>query len=49
MDNDLIAIFELAVDDDEIKVVEEKHYRLVPASDISPKDLRLYRRRPEGL
>lgn len=48
MADDLIAIFELAVAYDEIKIVEEKHYRLVPASEISTKDLRLYARRPEG-
>ena len=42
MADDLIAIFELAVDGDEIKIVEEKHYRLVPAFSISEKDLQRY-------
>ncbi len=42
MGDDLIAVFELAVEEDEIKIVEEKHYRLVPASEISDRDLRLY-------
>ncbi len=42
MADDLIAVFELTVEDDEIKFVGEKHYRLVPASEISEKDLRLY-------
>lgn len=37
-----IALFELAVEDDEIKIVEERHYRLVPAAEISPDDLRAY-------
>lgn len=44
MDDDRIAMFELTVDDDEIKVVREKHYKLVPASDISPKELEVYAR-----
>lgn len=40
--DDLIALFELALEDDMVKVVEEKHYRLVPASKISDKELRRY-------
>lgn len=44
MDDDRIAMFELTVDDDEIKVVREKHYKLVPASDISSKELEVYSR-----
>lgn len=40
--DDLIALFELTLDDGMVKVVEEKHYRLVPASKISEKELRLY-------
>ena len=36
-----IALFELAVIDGDIKVVDEKHYRLVPASHISSEELRL--------
>ena len=46
--DDLIAIFELTTDDDQIRVVEEKHYRLVPASEISKKDLMLYGRGSHG-
>ena len=30
--SDQIALFELTVDEDELKIVEERHYRLVPAS-----------------
>ena len=37
-----IAMFELAKSGMEIKVVEEKHYKLVPASDITKMDLDLY-------
>lgn len=45
MADDLIAMFELSQDSGEIKVVEEKHYRLVPASDIGAEDLDSYRLR----
>ena len=42
-DDDLIAMFEVAMDDGEIKVVQERHYRLVPASDVTQDDLLRYR------
>ncbi|MBU9292116.1 endonuclease [Burkholderia multivorans] len=42
MSNGRIAMFELTVEDDEVKVVDEKHYQLVPATDISAEDLRNY-------
>jgi len=42
MANDLIAMFELAPVDDEIKVIEEKHYKLLPADQISKEDLKGY-------
>lgn len=42
MAEDLIAMFELAIDRDEIKVVEEKHYQLVPSQSISSEDLKSY-------
>jgi hypothetical protein len=42
MDDDRIAMFELALHDGEICVVDEKHYRLVPSSEISTNDLRAY-------
>jgi len=38
-----IAMFELAVEDDRVVIVEEKHYRLVPSAQISPEDLQAYR------
>ena len=41
--DDLIAMFEVAQDQGEIKVVQEKHYRLVPASEVTPDDLLRYR------
>lgn len=40
-----IALFELAVEDGQTVIVEEKHYRLVPASDITPEELRVYARK----
>lgn len=43
MEDNLIAMFELALDEDELKVVEEKHYKLVPANDISEQELRSYK------
>ena len=47
MDRDVIALFELAVMKGEIKVVDEKHYQLVPATSISAEELRLYTTFPE--
>lgn len=44
MDDDRIAMFELTVDENEIKVVREKHYKLVPSSEISTKELETYSR-----
>jgi len=43
LDESRIAIFEITVEDDEVKVVEEKHYQLVLAGDISSLDLNRYR------
>lgn len=40
--NDVIALFELALDGEMVKVAEEKHYRLVPADSIGVEDLALY-------
>ena len=42
---DLIALFELTLEDGAIKIVDEAHYRLVPADQISAEDLLGYRRR----
>ena len=43
MTEERIAIFELDVQDELIKVVEEKHYKLLPASALDPKAVRDYR------
>lgn len=37
-----IAMFELAMQDDEIRIVSEEHYELVPATSISDDDLATY-------
>lgn len=42
MAEDLIAMFELTQEDGEVRVVDEKHYRLVPSDQISPTDLKAY-------
>jgi len=42
MRDGVIAMFELTVQRGEVEVVEERHYRLVPASEISGEDLQLY-------
>lgn len=44
MDNSEIAMFELREEDGAIKIVDEKHYQLVPAKNISSEDLILYNR-----
>ena len=43
IDEDRIVLFELTRDDDEVKVVREKHYRLVPSAEITQDDLARYR------
>lgn len=43
MEDRTIALFELTLQDDEIKVVDERHYRLVPAAHLSPDAIRDYR------
>lgn len=45
MEDDLIALFELTVESEEVKVVEERHYRLVPSDRIDASDLRSYAQR----
>lgn len=43
LEDQVVALFELTLQDDEIKVVEERHYRLVPAQEIDPTAIRDYR------
>lgn len=41
----LIALFELTIEEGIVRVVDEAHYKLVPAGDISAADLATYRQR----
>lgn len=43
MDDQIVAMFELGLDDDEVRVVEERHYRLVPAGDLDREAISNYR------
>lgn len=45
MTDDTIALFELALQGEDVKIAEEKHYKLVPSDRISADDLRLYGKR----
>jgi hypothetical protein len=42
IENDLIALFELGMSDGDIRILEERHYRLVPADQITQADLKTY-------
>jgi hypothetical protein len=42
MQDNRIALFELMTTNDEIKVVDEKHYQLVPSEKITAEELRTY-------
>ena len=42
MAGNIIALFELTREGEEIRIVKEKHYRLVPADQIDSEDLRRY-------
>ena len=41
--NDQIALFELKIEDDQLKVVEERHYRLVSSGEIDVNEIVAYR------
>ena len=41
---DLIAMFELVLVEGELRVVDERHYKLVTAAEIAASDLELYAR-----
>jgi len=43
LQDEVVALFELTLQDDEIKVVEERHYRLVPAKKLDQNAIRDYR------
>ena len=46
MEDQVIALFELTLEDDENRVVEERHYRLVPARALDRQAIRTYRYPP---
>lgn len=43
MSDDVVALFDLTLSGDEIRVVDERHYRLVPARSLDPTAIRDYR------
>ena len=43
MENEVVALFELTLQDDEIRVVEERHYKLVMANELDKDAIRAYR------
>ena len=45
MRTDLVALFEFEQDGDDIGVVTEKHYRLVPPDEVTDQDLVRYQQR----
>ena len=44
MAGEIIALFELTLQEDEIKVVEERHYKLVPAKSLKQDAIRNYKK-----
>lgn len=45
MSDESIAMFELTLEGDQVKLVEERHYELVPANQITVEDLKSYSQR----
>ncbi|MGF1627549.1 MAG: endonuclease [Alphaproteobacteria bacterium] len=43
MEDSTVALFELTIQNDDVRVVDEKHYRLVPAADLDHDAIRAYR------
>ena len=43
IDNGVVALFELTLQDGDVKVVDERHYKLVPHSDLDALAIRNYR------
>jgi hypothetical protein len=48
MGEDVIAMFELTIQDDRVQIVEERHYKLVSASEITRGDLEIMGRDERG-
>lgn len=49
MENDVIVMFEMVLEGDEVKVVREKHYLLSAWNEIVDSDLSIYRSLAEGI
>lgn len=47
MTGDVIALFEFEPSGGEVAILQEKHYRLVPADQIDPEEIKQYQARPE--
>jgi hypothetical protein len=45
MEDDLIALFSFELSDKGISILCEKHYRLVPAGELSDKEISAYKKR----
>jgi hypothetical protein len=43
MDDKIVAMFELTIEKDDVKVVEERHYKLVPSEELDPAAIHSYR------
>jgi hypothetical protein len=43
MAEDIVAMFELTLDSGDVRVVEERHYKLVPSADLDKDAIRAYR------
>lgn len=46
MADDVIALFEFELQDDEVRIVSERHYQLVDPDSMTSEDLQQYRLRP---
>jgi hypothetical protein len=42
MADEVVALFELTLDGDEVKIVDERHYRLLPSEQLDPGAIREY-------
>lgn len=45
IENELIALFEVELVPEGVRVLEEKHYRLVSPDEITPEELEIYKKR----
>ena len=43
LNSEIVAMFQLAVEDSDVKVVEERHYKLVPRDDLDQVAIRTYK------